>query len=69
VLNHSLGTSETHLRLIVILGLEVFLGISSSAIKEVYHFCFLILKVVGVHLEFPLDLELLAFEGRVDSIG
>ena len=46
----------------------MFLGISSSTVKEVEHPSFLVFKVVSVHLEFSLNLELLALKGRVDSI-
>jgi hypothetical protein len=68
VLDHLLSSGEAYLRLIVVSGLQVFLGISSSTVKEVQHFGFFIFGVVGVHLELSLNLEFPAFESRVDSI-
>ena len=46
----------------------MLLGISLSAIEDIEHFGFFVLKMVGVHLELPFDQELLALEGRVHSI-
>ena len=68
VLNYLLNIGEAHLRLIVVAGAEVFLGISSSTVKEVKHSGFLVFKVVSVYLEFSLNLELLALKSRVDFI-
>ena len=68
MLNHLLNTGKAHLRLIVVAGTEVLLGISSSAVKKVKHPGFLVFKMVSVYLEFFLNLELLALEGRVNSI-
>jgi hypothetical protein len=68
MLDHLLSSSEAHLRLVVVLGLEVSLGVSSSTVEEVQHFSFFVFKVVGVHPELSLNLEFPAFESRVDSI-
>jgi hypothetical protein len=46
----------------------MLLGISLSTVEEIEHFGFLVLIMVGVHLELPFDQELPALEGRVDSI-
>ena len=46
----------------------MLLGIPLSIVEQVEHLGFFILKMVGVHLELPFDQELLALEGRVDSI-
>jgi hypothetical protein len=69
VLDHFLSSSEAYKRIIVIVGFEVFLGISFSMVKDIEHFVFLVLKIVGIPLELPLHLELLALEGRIDYIG
>jgi hypothetical protein len=68
VLDHLLSSGEAYLRLIVVLGLQVFLSVSSSTVEEVQHFGFFVFEVVGVHLELSLNLEFLAFESRVDFI-
>lgn len=68
MLNHLLNAYEAHLGPVVLARLEVFLGITSGTIEEVEHFGLLIFKVVIVHSKLPFYLELLALEGRVDSI-
>jgi len=46
----------------------VFLSVSSSAIKKVEHFSFLIFKVISIDIELPLDLKFSTLKGRVDPI-
>ena len=46
----------------------MLLGVPNGLIEEVEHLGLLILEMVSIHLKFPLDLELLALESRIDSI-
>jgi len=46
----------------------VLISIASSTIKEVKHFGLFVFVVVSVHLEFALNLELLALKGGISSI-
>jgi len=69
MLKHLLNAYEAHLRLVIVAGLEVLLGIVSSAIEEVKHFGLLVFVVVSVYPKFALHLELPALKGGISSIG
>jgi biotin operon repressor len=50
MLDHLLGGSKTHLRLIVVLGLKMLLGISSSAVEEmIQHLAAIYVNLNKVH--------------------
>ena len=60
--------SETSLRVLIIPGLQVLLGVTARTIEQVKHFVLLILVIVGISSEFALDLELPAEERWVLSV-
>jgi hypothetical protein len=62
VIEHLSCNDETSLRVLVVPGLQVLLGIAARMIEQVKHFVFLILVMVGIGSEFALDLELLVKE-------
>jgi hypothetical protein len=62
VVEHFFCRDKTGRGVLVIPGLQVLLGVSACMIKQVKHFIFLILIMVGIAPEFALDLELLAKE-------
>jgi hypothetical protein len=68
VIEHFFYYNETSLRVLVIPGLQVLLGIAARTIEQVKHFVFLILVMVGIVPEFALDLELLIEESGVLSV-
>jgi hypothetical protein len=68
VIKHLSYNDETSLRVLVVPGLQVLLGIAARTIKQVKHFVLLILVIVGIGSEFALDLELLVKESWVLSV-
>ena len=46
----------------------MFLSISSSVIKKIEHFSFLVFKVVGINIELLLDLKFSTLKGRVNPV-
>jgi len=68
VIEHFFYRNETSLRVLVVLGLQVLLGVAARTIEQVKHFVFLILVMVGIVPEFALDLELLVEESGVLSV-
>jgi len=68
VIEHFFYYNETSLRVLVIPGLQVLLGVAAYTIKQVKHFVLLILVIIGIVPEFALDLELLVKESGVLSV-
>jgi hypothetical protein len=68
VIEHFFCRNETSLRVLVIPGLQVLLGVVARTIEQVKHFVFLILVMVGIVPEFALDLELLVEQSGVLSV-
>jgi hypothetical protein len=68
VIEHFFCHNETSLRVLVVPGLQVLLGVAARTIEQVKHFVFLILVVVGIVPEFALDLELPVEESGVLSV-
>jgi hypothetical protein len=68
VVEHFFCRNETSLRVLVVPGLQVLLGVAARTIEQVKHFVLLILVVVGIAPEFALDLELPAEESGVLSV-
>jgi hypothetical protein len=62
VVEHLSCNDKTSLRVLVVPGLQVLLGVATCTIEQVKHFVFLILVMVGIKLEFALDLKLLVEE-------
>ena len=60
--------SETSLRVLVVPGLQVLLGVTTRTIEQVKYFIFLILVIVSISSEFALDLELPVKERWVLSV-
>jgi hypothetical protein len=68
VIEHFFYRNETSLRVLVVPGLQVLLGIAARTIKQVKHFILLILVMVSIIPEFALDLELPVEESGVLSV-
>jgi hypothetical protein len=68
VIEHLSCSDETSLRVLVIPGLQVLLGVAARTIEQVKHFVLLILVMVGIVPEFALDLELPVEESGVLSV-
>jgi len=68
VSEHLFGRYKASLRVFVIPGLQVLLGVSNCTVKHIEHFVLLILEVIGIASEFALDLELPTKEHRIPSI-
>jgi hypothetical protein len=62
VIEHLSCNDETSLRVLVIPGLQVLLGVAAYIIKQVKHFILLILVIIGIKSEFTLDLKFLVKE-------
>ena len=68
VFQHFSCRDKASLRVFVVPGLQVFLGVATRSVEQVKHFILLILEMVSVTPKFPLDLELPAEEGGVLSV-
>jgi hypothetical protein len=68
VVEHFFCCNETSLRVLVVPGLQVLLGVAARTIEQVKHFVLLILVMVSIGSEFALDLELLVEERWVLSV-
>jgi hypothetical protein len=58
VIEHFFHYKETSLRVLVVPGLQVLLGVAARTIEQVKHFVLLVLVMVSISSEFALDLEL-----------
>ena len=68
VFQHFSCRDKASLRVFVVPGLQVLLGVSACTVKQVEHLVLLVLVVVGITPKFALDLELPAEEGGVLSV-